>query len=179
MKADDALNVAVVEDDDADSTPGKSPAFQFYAPSFWRKVNKTDSCWLWIAAVDGDGYGQFWAGRQVRAHRFSFHLAFGWLPARGCVVMHKCDTPACVRPDHLFAGTHADNVHDKIRKGRLKVPHGAEHWSRRLTLAQVQEARALWQDRLLTQRQIAANYGVSAATINRAIRQLTWEERNV
>lgn len=170
--ADEGIDMA-----DSDSTSGRAPAFQFYAPSFWRKVNKTDTCWLWTAAVDGDGYGQFWAGKQVRAHRFSFELEYGWL-LRECVVMHKCDTPACVRPGHLFAGTHADNIHDKIRKGRLKVPHGDEHWSRRLTLAQVQEARSLWQDQLLTQRQIAASFGVSAATINRAIRQLTWEERN-
>jgi hypothetical protein len=156
----------------------KPPAFQFYESKFWRKVNKTDECWLWTASVDHDGYGQFHAGKQTRAHRFSFQLAYGWLPERG-VIMHKCDTPRCVRPDHLVAGTHEDNVRDKIAKGRLRVPHGADHWSRRLSLEQIKAARSSWESGMFTQARLAEEYGVSAATINRAIRQLAWEERNV
>jgi len=155
----------------------KSPAFQFYAPKFWRNVNKTDTCWLWTAGKDKDGYGMFWAGRSVRAHRFSFLISFGWLLDSG-VVMHTCDTPACVRPDHLVLGTHGDNVRDKILKGRLKVPHGAEHWSRRFSEEQIKAIRDRWKSGE-SQASMARQYGVGVATINRAVRQLCWEERNV
>jgi hypothetical protein len=160
----------------ADRT-GKSPAFQF-SENFWRHVNKTESCWLWTGGRDKDGYGVFHAGRSVRAHRFSFEHAYGWLPSGG-VVMHKCDTPQCVRPDHLVAGTHADNVADKIAKGRLRVPAGAEHWRRRLSMDQVTRAREMWASGAYTQVEIAKHFAVSGPTIHRAIRKVMWEERNV
>ena len=156
---------------------GKSPAFQF-SEKFWSRVNQTDSCWLWTGAVDKDGYGMFYdSGNTHRAHRFAFAAALGWLPVDG-VIMHSCDTPSCVRPIHLCAGTHEDNVRDKIRKGRLRVPAGAEHWRRRLTMEQVTRAREMYASGGYTQAEVARHFSVSAPTIHRAIKQLTWEERN-
>ncbi|MER3405479.1 MAG: hypothetical protein C4289_10265, partial [Chloroflexota bacterium] len=93
---------------------------------FWAKVQKTDGCWYWLGQVNKDGYGYLGVGsklngtkRLVKAHRVVFELAFGPIP-EGLEVCHHCDEPRCVRPDHLFLGTHADNMVDAFRKGRLK-----------------------------------------------------------
>lgn len=72
-------------------------------------------CWLWTSAWEKKGYGQ--ATNNKRAHRLSWEIHFGDIPS-GMRVCHKCDTPACVNPGHLFLGTDLDNVRDKVRKGR-------------------------------------------------------------
>jgi hypothetical protein len=83
---------------------------------FWEKVMKTDGCWLWTASMDRHGYGQFCAGgRPKKAHRVAWFLTHGAWPTNA---LHRCDTPACVRPDHLFEGTKADNTADMMLKGR-------------------------------------------------------------
>ena len=91
---------------------------------FWSKVIKKGSsgCWLWQASQRNKGYGAFaytWDGKSIhdRAHRFSWRLHCGEIPT-GLYVLHKCDVPQCVNPDHLFLGTIADNNRDMILKGR-------------------------------------------------------------
>jgi hypothetical protein len=88
----------------------------------WKYVAKVDdaiSCWLWTAAVGTDGYGKFWYnGITTHAHRIAFELTFGQIDEDGLIVCHRCDNPLCVRPDHLFLGTHRDNAVDMVRKGR-------------------------------------------------------------
>lgn len=83
-----------------------------------RKV-KASACWLWRGHCNSDGYGQY----KVRgmgtllAHRVAFELATG-KSADGLVVRHSCDTPRCCRPEHLLLGTHAENVADRVARGR-------------------------------------------------------------
>jgi hypothetical protein len=85
---------------------------------FIQRVTKTDGCWLWTGATTKFGYGRLsHNGKMISAHRLSFLLAGNELPTELCV-LHKCDNPACVRPDHLFSGTKADNNEDTKRKGR-------------------------------------------------------------
>lgn len=86
---------------------------------FWEKVSKTDSCWLWTGFKTRKGYGRLRLTdlRKSRsAHRIAWFLAHGEWPV--LQVLHTCDVPSCVRPDHLFLGTHDDNMRDKAQKGR-------------------------------------------------------------
>lgn len=86
----------------------------------WDKVERTDSCWLWQGATNGR-YGQLSVkGKMVGAHRLAYELTYGAI-GPGLWVLHKCDTPLCVRPDHLFAGNRSENMADAYAKGRL--PH--------------------------------------------------------
>lgn len=93
------------------------------AVRFWAKVKKTDGCWLWRGAVHSDSFpygliSRSGGGIPLRAHRVSWALHHGQIPP-GLHVLHKCDNPRCVRPDHLFLGTPKDNSDDAKKKGRL------------------------------------------------------------
>ena len=88
---------------------------------FWERVEKTPGCWFWRGATSTQGgYGYYIAGhmgRKQRAHRVAWELTYGPIP-EGLVVMHLCDNPICVNPDHLELGTQADNVEDMRWKAR-------------------------------------------------------------
>jgi hypothetical protein len=78
-------------------------------------------CWLWIGATNGKGYGKIQQGRRggipLLAHRVSWELHRGPIPD-GLMVLHQCDSPPCVNPDHLFLGTGLDNMRDMVAKSR-------------------------------------------------------------
>ncbi len=94
-------------------------------------------CLLWEGCVNEHGYGTATVeGRQRRAHRISYALHRGTVPA-GLHVLHKCDVPSCVNPDHLFLGTHLDNMADRGRKGRAARQVGEGHGRSKLTADQV------------------------------------------
>lgn len=74
-------------------------------------------CWLWTGALIGGGYGAFFTDHQWKAHRFSYQIHKGDIPDH-LMVRHTCDQASCVNPDHLFLGTHQDNMDDKVRRNR-------------------------------------------------------------
>ena len=114
-------------------------------------------CWLWVAA-DRKGYGAFWyEGSHSPAHRISYALYKGEVPD-GLHVCHRCDTPACVNPDHLFLGTHTDNMRDKVAKGRER--NGDRN--KKITDEEVEEIRASTE----TVVALAGRYKVSQALIS-------------
>jgi len=85
---------------------------------FWAKVDVSGDCWEWTACKTSKGYGQIkFKGETRRAHRISWILHKGEIP-KGKKVLHTCDTPSCVRINHLFLGTNAENTADMMKKGR-------------------------------------------------------------
>lgn len=94
---------------------------------FWEKVTRNGKeCWTWTAALRG-GYGVFFDGKKMRqAHQVSWEFTNGYIPD-GLFVLHKCDNPPCVNPDHLFLGTQVDNIRDRDNKGR--APRGENHYT--------------------------------------------------
>jgi len=93
---------------------------------FWKHVDKSGECWLWLGGKSGCGYGSLtYQGKVYRAHRLAWILTNGTIPLQEYphsrepyLVLHRCDNPICVRPDHLFLGSDRDNVHDKLKKKR-------------------------------------------------------------
>ena len=171
---------------------------------FWSKVKKTEGCWLWMGARDPDGYGSFRVGsRGTHAHRIAYALKVGHIPP-GLSVLHRCDNPPCVRPDHLFLGTQLDNVNDMAKKGRArkatgdrnasrlypeKRPRGESHAYRlhpelhargersanaKLKESQVMEIRRSWGAGELSQHALARQYGVTPTTIYSILLGKTW-----
>lgn len=92
---------------------------------FAKKIERIPfvTCWLWSGATFPNGYGATSGGEQL-AHRASWRHYNGPIP-KGMQVLHRCDVPACVNPEHLFLGTAADNHKDKVAKGRQA--RGAQH----------------------------------------------------
>lgn len=148
---------------------------------FWSKVRKSDGCWEWTAGTFRQtiGYGAFKVregGRWVRrgAHRVAWALTFGPVPV-GMFVLHKCDNPRCVRPEHLFLGTHAENMADRTRKGRQVG--GEDHWAARMTAADVLRARALVAGGM-TIRDAARDLGKHESAVGNAVNGKTWKHLN-
>lgn len=95
---------------------------------FWSKVDKTNECWVWLGTRTEFGYGQFrFEGHTRKAHRVAWTLANGPVPNDRPNVLHRCDNPPCVRPEHLFVGTLSDNSQDCAAKGRLRLQQSDAH----------------------------------------------------
>jgi hypothetical protein len=126
---------------------------------FWNKVHKTETCWLWTAAKLPKGYEYIGKGfprfKMALAHRVSWMIHFGPIPD-GLDVLHSCDCPPCIRPDHLWTGTHLDNMLDKVSKGRHAVPC-------KITDSQVLEI--LRTGRTVPTAELAKRHGVSTSLI--------------
>lgn len=140
---------------------------------FLSKVRCSEGCWEWQAYCLPGGYGQFSiAGQNVLAHRAVYDLLKGSV-SDGAHVCHKCDNPKCCNPEHLFLGTQADNMADKIAKGRAAC--GAVlRTNSKLTEDAVREIRSLHGKVL--QRELACRFGVSQATISEISSHKKWKQ---
>jgi len=138
---------------------------------FWAKVTKSgqQDCWLWTGAANPDGYGTFFTNSpETMAHRVSYELHFGSIP-KGMFVCHACDNPRCVNPDHLFLGTHAENMLDMTSKGRQKQSGRA-----RLTAKEVREIRKRYDDGHRVG-QLAKEFNASRSNIDCIVHRKTWK----
>lgn len=138
---------------------------------FWKKVKKAENgCWEWQASCDKKGYGQIrFNGTMIKAHRKMWEIVKGPIP-EGLCVLHRCDNPPCVNPDHLFLGTMKDNSQDMVKKGRCA-------WnSVKLTANQIIEIRKQYTTGSVLYRELAEKHGVAVSTIGSIIRKETWKK---
>lgn len=126
-------------------------------------------CWIWMGpTTKSTGYGHMAIkGRALRPHRVAYELAHGKIPD-GMHVLHRCDIRTCINPDHLFLGTHKENMRDMAQKHRAAA--GTQNGSAKLNPRQVSEIRGS----LLPHRRLAELYGVSTGTISNIKRMKNW-----
>lgn len=143
------------------------------ADRLWSRTKKTESCWLWMGSPDKFGYGKLVVRKGIEkgAHRISWELAHGPIPD-GLLVLHKCDVPNCVNPDHLFLGTYKDNKADCISKGRHS--HGSNHWKTHLKEDDIRLIRRLYREGIALQQELANRFRVPQTQISRIVRGTSW-----
>lgn len=148
---------------------------------FWTKVSKVaNGCWEWKGSVDGGGYGQFSIyGRgngNEKAHRFSFVMAGGTL-SEGDEVCHRCDNRRCVRPEHLFKGSHLDNMIDAQHKGRMRTASkgkpGSSNHQAKLRESDIPEIIRF--RKTMSQTEVAMQFGVDRSSISLIERRKRWK----
>ena len=136
---------------------------------FQNKISKSTECWEWTA-FKVRGYGRFsFGGKTYQAHRIAAFFD-GMLPSldSDLQVLHRCDNPSCVRPSHLFLGSHADNMADKTAKGRQSK--GASHGTAKLSIEDVREIRRVQNSCY----ELARRYNVSPSHIAKIKRGELW-----
>ncbi len=151
---------------------------------FWRFVDKISNengrgCWVWTGRKSKKGYGEFELNGQKRlAHRVSWELANGPIPEgsgfHGTEIRHTCDTPQCVRPEHLITGTHLQNMQDREERGRRVAPTGSAHGMAKITELQAIAIKAMWAAGGRGGAEIGALFGVSASTVSLIVNEKNW-----
>jgi len=128
---------------------------------FWEKVMKGEYCWDWMGALDSSGYGIFRVFRELKkAHRIAWSFMNGAIPDGG-QVLHHCDNPKCVRPDHLFLGTRSINMQDMVTKGRIETKLNYNQ------VQQIREAKARQVD-------IAKKFAITQSHVSRLKTGFHW-----
>ena len=140
---------------------------------FWSKVDiqGDDDCWNWLAGTDGR-YGLFrYENKKNKSNRMSWFLTHGVFPELH--VLHKCDNTICCNPNHLFLGTHQENMDDKVRKGRQYRPFGDKNPLVKLNKEKILKIRRMISEHV-KQTEIAKIFNVDAATITDIKNGKTW-----
>lgn len=148
---------------------------------FWSHVDTSGECWNWMLSTDQRGYGQVgFSPSQKTHHTYATHR-LAWILANGEIndglfVLHKCDNPRCVRPDHLFLGTHQDNMDDMVKKDR----HRKDNWKRikriKLTFELAEEMRRL-RSQGFTTTDLMLKYDVRRHTVSRIVNHVRWNSK--
>jgi len=144
-----------------------------YANRFWNYVDKSTptECWLWKASTRG-GYGQFWCGKNVFAHRLSFYLANGYWPE---TVDHLCRNKLCVNPAHLEGVSVRENVQRYMRTEYPIVLKPRKQYRRglKLSIDEPETIRSLFEQGM-TQREIAQKFGIHQTTVSKIVLRRRW-----
>lgn len=149
-------------------------------PRFWEKIEKTETCWNWKAHKLKKGYGHFHSkGKEILAHRYSYELHKGKIP-ENLFVLHSCDNPSCVNPDHLWLGTKKDNRNDCESKGREKLfgnkeaKKGTENDNNKLSESEVLMIRSLKKEGK-TFEELARKFSINRITVQQIVYRKTWK----
>lgn len=147
---------------------------------FWSKVDKSGNCWNWTGLKFHFGHGSFSIGsrwdnsnRSIGAHRYSWEIHNGKIPNKLCV-LHKCDNPSCVKPEHLFLGTRLDNNIDMKHKGRIKTLRGQFNGASKLTSDEVNEIRKLYSKNFRIS-DLAIKFNISTGNVRHIVRRESWK----
>jgi len=137
-------------------------------------------CWEWSSSKDSDGYGQhicYVDGKKksARAHRVAWELFNGPIGA-GLCVLHICDNPSCVNPDHLFTGTHKDNARDREKKGRGAIQRGEKNGRAIINMEIARAIRNEYLNTWISQSDIAKKYKISQQAVSRIVLGETWAD---
>jgi len=141
----------------------------------WNRTDRTSGCWEWIGGKTSEGYGSIRInGKMIRTHRLAWELTYGTIPD-GLFVCHHCDNRLCINPEHLFLGTHKDNMQDMVRKDRGNggLLYGERNGNAKLTKAQVDEIRSL--KGKATQTEIAKKYSICQAQVHNILFNQNWK----
>ena len=142
---------------------------------FMKNVRRSDGCWEWTGAKDDKGYGLFWLkGSAKRAHRLMVEMHTGLKP-EGAVILHSCDNPSCVNPEHLSVGTQRDNVLDMHTKCRAASKVGTLNGASKLDEATVLAIKSSCDGHTA----LGRRYGVSKTTIMRIRSGKSWSHVEV
>ncbi len=136
----------------------------------------TNDCIIFYGKKTKDGYGKVCInGKDILSHRAAFLLYKGIIPKNMCVC-HSCDNPACINPEHLWLGTHKDNMLDKANKGR--APKNTEHWSNKLSISQVLDIREKFNRKELSTKEIADQYCITLQHVRSIGNRKKWRHLN-
>jgi hypothetical protein len=151
---------------------------------FWSKVDKTGDCWIWKGTKTRAGYGvKIINHKAYYVHRLMWGSLNGEIP-NGMEICHRCDNPPCIRPEHLFLGSQADNTRDAIKKGRLDN-YGEKNGMAKLTSAQVREIKRVYvhsprgqtsHGKKNSQAYLASLYDVTRYAIRAIVNGKTWKK---
>lgn len=133
-------------------------------------------CWLWTGAVNPGGYGHMtYNGAALLAHRAMWLVELGPIP-NGLSVLHKCDVPCCVNPNHLFLGDYVDNAVDMIAKGRHRyIAHmGEANGNAKVTETMVRQIRAQYSSGKTSQHKLARAFQTTRSTIAKIVKCESW-----
>lgn len=150
------------------------------ASRLWSKIDQTGECWLWTGARYQNGYGSFKLSKEEgndRAHRVMYRFVYGSIPD-GKYVLHTCDVRHCVRPDHLYLGTQAQNISDMDTRRRRNISamsRGIKHGHAKLTDDAVRDIRARYTGKYGNAILLAREYGVSANQIRLVGLRKAWQ----
>ena len=131
-------------------------------------------CHIWMGGVNDQGYGLIRHGsRHKRAHRVAWEMAKGPIPD-GMVILHRCDVPSCVNPDHLSIGTQAENLKDMFAKDRGRTPdnRGERQGSAKLTAEGVRQIRKM--DGTIPRKEIAEMFNIDTSNVGLICRRKAW-----
>jgi hypothetical protein len=153
------------------------PIPSFEAARFWKKVDRASgesACWPWTGSVNKSGYGQInIEGSVYKCHRVALNLNEP-APSEDLYACHTCDNSRCCNPAHLYWGSAKRNTSDRDERGRRKGPAGVAHHKAKLNPDKVREIRRL--ANMLTQRELAAVFGVAQGVIWNVIHRKFWKE---